>query len=105
LAKKCPEAEVIGRRILDTTNEANRVLVPLYIVHEYLDSAFGLTTSEISEVTIELGAKVSRQNSLRALKFTVPKLVIKQGEPPRYKIHRRGLIHMKSVLQGEEQNA
>lgn len=101
LAQTCKEADLIGETILDKTNEANRVLVPLYIVHEYLDNAFGLSTSEISEVTIGLGAKVSRQNALRAVKFSAPGHVIKlPGKSPRYKIHRRGLAHIKSVISG-----
>lgn len=103
LAKTCKEADSIGKYILDQTNEANRVLVPLYIVHEYLDNAFALSTSQISEVTIGLGAKVSRQNALRAVKFSAPGHVIKlSGKSPRYKIHRRGLAHVKSVIAGEE---
>lgn len=103
LVKTCKEADSIGKYILDKTNEANRVLVPLYIVHEYLDNEFGLTTSEISEVTIGLGAKVSRQNALRAVKFSAPGHVIKfSGKSPRYKIHRRGLAHIKSIIAGEE---
>ncbi|NOH02219.1 MAG: hypothetical protein HND47_09810 [Chloroflexi bacterium] len=103
LAKTCKEADSIGKYILDQTNEANRVLVPLYIVHEYLDNAFALSTSQISEVTIGLGAKVSRQNALRAVKFSAPGHVIKlSGKSPRYKIHRRGLAHLKSVIAGEE---
>jgi len=102
IAKTCKEADAIGEYILDQTNEANRVLVPLYIVHEYLDNAFGLSTNEISEVTIGLGAKVSRQNALRAVKYSAPSLVIKIGKPPRYKIHRRGLAHIRSIIAGEK---
>jgi len=64
IVKTCPEAEVIEKYILDKTNEANRVLVPLYIIHEHLNNVFGLTTTEISEVTIALGVKVSRQNGM-----------------------------------------
>jgi len=103
IAKNCKEAGAIGEYILDQTNEANRVLVPLYIIHEYLDNVFGLTTNEISEVTIGLGAKVSRQNALRAVKHSAPGHVIKLVEkPPRYKIHRRGLAHLKSVIAGKK---
>jgi hypothetical protein len=98
LIKTSPEAESIEKHILDQANEANRVLVPLYIVHEYLNNAFGLSTNEISEIAVALSVKVSRQNSLRALKFTVPGFVIKSGNPPRYKINRRGISHMKSVI-------
>jgi hypothetical protein len=101
LAKTCSEADVIEKSILDKQNEANRVLLPLYLVHEYLSNPYGLTTSEISKVTIELGTKVSRQNVLRALKFSANGFTQKQGNPPRYTINRRGISHIKSVLAGK----
>jgi hypothetical protein len=102
IIKTYPEAEAIEERILDKTSEANRVLLPLYIIHEHLDGMFGLSTNEISEITISLGVKVSRQNALRSVKFTAPGYVIKFGNPPRYKINRRGISHIKSVLAGTE---
>jgi hypothetical protein len=102
LAKTCDEAEVIEKNVLLQTNEANRALLPLFIIHEHLNNAFGLTTTEISRITIELGAKVSRQNALRALKFSASGFVIKQGNPPRYTLNKRGVIHMKTVLAGED---
>lgn len=100
LAKTCSEAERMEEFIMDQSNEANRVLLPLYIVHEYVNKAFGLTTTEISKVTVELGSKVSRQNVNRALKSSAPRYVIKQGSPNRYFINRRGIKHLKSVLSG-----
>lgn len=104
-AKVCPEAEGIEQYVLDQTNEANRVLLPLYIIHEYLDNSFGLTTSEISKLTIELGAKVSRQNALHAIKNAASPYVIgdkprKQSVGSRYRINRRGLSHLKNVISG-----
>jgi hypothetical protein len=102
LIKTCPEAKAIETNILDETNELNRSLIPIYIVHEYLDNAFGLTTSEISQVTIGLSAKVSRQNVLRAMKFYAVGLVIKDGNPSRYKMHRKGLAHIRRVLSNDK---
>jgi hypothetical protein len=98
--KSCEQAEDIESYILDKTNEANRVLLPLFIVYEYFDNSFGLTTSEISKVTVELGVKVSRQNSLRALKFSGKAYIIKSGNPPRYTLNRRGIAFMRSLLSG-----
>jgi hypothetical protein len=100
--KTCEQAEVIEKYILDKTNEANRVLLPLFIVYEYFDNAFGLTTSEISKITIELGVKVSRQNVLRALKFSAKAYTIKSGNPPRYNLNRRGVAFMRAILSGAE---
>jgi hypothetical protein len=99
--KTCPEAESIEKYILDKTNEANRVLIPLYAIHEYFNDAFGLTTTEISKVTTGLGVRVSRQNSLRGAN-NVQGFVVKFGNPPRYQINRRGITHIKAVLSGTQ---
>jgi hypothetical protein len=98
--KSCEQAEGIEKYILDRTNEANRVLLPLFIVYEYFDNSLGLTTSEISRVTIDLGVKVSRQNALRALKFSAKAYTIKSGNPPRYILNRRGIAFMRSLVSG-----
>jgi hypothetical protein len=102
LIKTCNEAVSVEKFILNQANEANRVLLPLYIVYEYFNHSFGLTTTEISKITFELGVKVSRQNCLRALKFSAAKFVVKDGNPPRYTLNRRGHAHIRSVLTGLE---
>jgi hypothetical protein len=99
------DAEAIEAHILDRTSEVNRVLLPLYVVHQYMADAFGLTTVEISAVTKELGIRVSRQNALRALKgsgarYVVGDRVRKKGLATRYKINRRGVQYMKEILSG-----
>ena len=98
LAKTRDDAEAIEHNILLQTNEANRTLLPLFIVHENFNNAFGLTTTEIGRITIELGAKVSRQNALRALKFSATGFVIKQGDPPRYTLNKRGVLTLKKFF-------
>ncbi|HLP81178.1 MAG TPA: hypothetical protein VK141_04175 [Nitrosomonas sp.] len=112
LVKTCDEAEAIEKQILDRTSEVNRVLLPLYVIHEYLKNAFGLSTTEVANITTELGIRVSRQNALRAVKFSGARYVIgdkprKQGSATRYKLNRRGVQYMKSVIAGspnEEQS-
>jgi hypothetical protein len=101
LAKTRDDADAIEHNILLQTNEANRALLPLFIVHENFNNAFGLTTTEIGKITIELGPKVSRQNALRALKFSATGFVTKQGYPPRYTLNKQGVSHIKKVLSGE----
>src|SRR3972149_11391193 len=41
LAKDCDEAEAIEKQILDRAAQVDRTLLAVYIVHEYLDNAFG----------------------------------------------------------------
>lgn len=105
LAKTCDEAEAIEKQILDKTSEVNRVLLPLYIIHEYLDNEFGLSTVEVDSVTTELGVRVSRQNALRVVKYSATRYVLsdkprKKGSSSHYKLNRRGLQYMKSVIAG-----
>lgn len=112
LIKTCDEAEAIEKQILDRTSEVNRVLLPLYIIHEHLRNAYGLSPTEIANITTELGIRVSRQNALRAVKFSGARYVIsdkprKKGTPSFYKLNRRGVQYMKSVITGssnEEQS-
>ena len=106
--RSCPEAEAIEANILEKTHEANRVLLPLYVIHEYLGNAFGITTIEISRVTAELGARVrvSRQAALRALvrspasRYVLEDKARRRGIATRYTLDERGVQYMKSVISG-----
>lgn len=103
LIKSCDEAEALDARILDKTNQLERILLPLYIVHEYLEDAYGLTSGEISQITKELGIPVSPSNtstnlSGAASRFVVGDKIRRKGQAVRYKISRRGLQHLKTVL-------
>jgi hypothetical protein len=109
--KSCPEAEDIEKNILAKTHEANRVLLPLYIIHEYMGNAFGITTIEISKVTAELGARVrvSRQAALRALvrspasRFVLTDKARRRGIATRYTLDERGVQYMKAVISGTQE--
>jgi len=103
LAKDCDEAEAIEERILDRTAQVDRTLLPLYIVHEYLNNAYGLTSGEVKKVTTDLGIPISQPNASRTLSGTASKYVIGdkvkiKGQPVRYKLSRRGVKYMKEVL-------
>lgn len=102
--KTCEDAALIEKYILDQSNEANRVLLALYIIYKYYDNAFGLTTTEISKFTIELGIKIARQNTLRALKNSAKGFVLKSGKPSRYTLNRRGYSHLTNILEGSKIN-
>ena len=110
LIRSCPEAEAIEKNILEAkSSEAVRVLLPLYIVHEYFGNSFGLTTVEIGDITAELGSKVKvrRQNVLRAVKFSGSKYVLgdrarKVGTGTRYTLSERGAQYIKSILTGNQ---
>jgi len=105
--KDCDEAEAIESQILDRAAQVDRTLLPIYIVHEYLDNAFGLTSGEVNKITRDLGIPISQPAASRTLSGTASKYVIGdrvkvKGQPVRYKLSRRGLKYMKEVLAGNE---
>ena len=72
MTKNCDEAEAIEHQILDRTSQVDRTLLPLYIVHEHFDNAFGLSSGEISKVTTDLGVPLATPNVSRTLSGTRP---------------------------------
>ena len=105
LVKTIDEAEGIEKNILDRTSQVDRTLLPLYIVHEHIGNAFSLTSGDISKVTTDLGIPIATANASRTLSGTASRYVIgdqmrKKGRPVRYKLSRRGVKYMKSVIGG-----
>lgn len=105
LAKDCDEAEAIDTQILARVGQVNRTLLPLYIVHEHLDNAFGLTSGDVNKVTTELGIPISGPHASRTLSGTASRYVIGdkvkvKGRAVLYKLSRRGVDYMKKVLAG-----
>lgn len=105
LAKNCDEAEDIEHQILDRASQVDRTLLPLYLVHEHLENAFGLSSGEISRITTDLGVPISVPNASKTLSGTAAKYVIgdrvrRKGQLVRYKLSRRGLQYMQSVISG-----
>jgi hypothetical protein len=104
--KTSDEAEAIEEKILDKTSQVDRTLLPLYIVHDYLDSKHGLTSGDISKITAQLGIPISTANASSTLSGTASRYVMadtvrKKGVPVRYKLTRRGQKYMKAVITGQ----
>lgn len=107
LVKDCDEAEKIEKRILDRSSQVDRTLLPLYIVHEHMDNAFGLTSGEISKITTDLGIPVAQPNASRTLSDTASRYVVgdkvkRKGQPVHYKLSRRGVKYINAVLEGTD---
>lgn len=103
IVKDCDEAENIETAILDKTSVVDRILLPLYIVQLHMGGSHTLTSGDISKVTSELGIPVSQPNTSRALSGTASKYVMgdkarKKGQAVKYKISRRGVKYIESVL-------
>lgn len=104
--KDCDEAGDIERRILDTTSQVNRILLPLFIVQKHMGGKQGLTTGEISAVTRDLGIPIHIANVSNALKGSAARYVMgdkvrKQGQPVKYKLSRRGIQYLENVIKGK----
>jgi hypothetical protein len=107
LIKTCDQADAIETNILDRTSVVDRTLLPLYIVHEHLDNSVALTSGEISTITSDLGVPIATPNVSTTLSTTASRYVVgdkirKQGNPVRYKLSRRGVQYMKTVIKGSE---
>lgn len=105
--KDCDEAEGIEKRILDRISQVDRVLLPLYIVHEHLGNGCGLTSGEITKITKELGVPVLNSNVSHTLAGSAARYVIadqvrKKGQSTRYKLSRRGVVYLKAVIAGKQ---
>jgi hypothetical protein len=103
LVKTCEEAEAIEERVLRVKNVVNRTLLPLYIVHEQLGDAMGLTSGDVSKIVTDLGAPVTTPQASNALagpaaRYVVGDKVRKAGVAVRYKLNSRGVRHFKSVV-------
>jgi hypothetical protein len=103
LAKTCDESDAIAKHVLDKRAVVNRVLLPLYLIHEHKSNSFGLTSGEISKVLKELGTPLTQANTSTYLSGDARAYVIGdktriKGQPVRYKIIRRGVQHIKDLL-------
>jgi hypothetical protein len=101
--KSCKEAEQIERTILDKPSQLERTLLPLYILHVYMEDRVGLSSGDISKITRELGVMITQPHASTMLashasKYVVGDKIRKDGIKVRYKLNRRGVQHMKSVL-------
>lgn len=106
LVKNCDEAESIETQVLNRASQVDRVLLPLYIVHEHLKNAFGLSSGDIARITRELGVPMSQPNASRTLSGTASKYVMgdgvrKKGTRLTYNLSRRGVTYIKGVIKGE----
>jgi len=108
LVKDCEEAVAIDEYVLSVRSVRERVLLPLYIANRYVSPPVGLTSGEISGVTSELGVPVSQPNTSTALSGSAAPYVIgdrrrRKGQPVRYRLSRRGVALMESVLKGRKE--
>lgn len=105
LIKDCDEAEAIEKKILDRSSQVDRTLLPLYIANKYIGNALALSSGDINKVTTELGVPVSTANASTTLSTTAARYVIgdsvrRRGQAVGYKLSRRGVHYMESVISG-----
>lgn len=105
LIKTCPDAEAIEQTILDRTSLVDRILLPLYVIHEYSKKPYGLTSGHIAKVLSDLGVPIAQPNIAKSLSSTVSRYIVgdsvrKRGAAVVYKISRRGIQYLKNVITG-----
>jgi hypothetical protein len=105
--KDCKESDAIEKNIIDRSSQVNRVLLPLYIIHEYLNNNIGLQSGEISKITKELGIPISQPNVSIALsgvaaRYVMGNKVRKAKHAVKYKLNRRGVKYLKGVIEGKQ---
>jgi hypothetical protein len=103
LAKTCNEAESIAKHVLDKRSVVNKILLPLYLVHEHKSNSHGLTSGQISRVLKELGTPIDVRNvstslSGQARGFVTGDKVRVRGQAVSYKMIRRGVQYFKETL-------
>lgn len=104
--KNSDEAPNIESNILDRTSMVDRVLLPLYISNKHFHDKIKLTSGEISKVLSDLGinvhiANISNTLSNSAAKYVMGDKMKKQGQAVRYKLSRRGLQYLESIIRGK----
>ncbi|MBN1652197.1 MAG: hypothetical protein JXA30_00310 [Deltaproteobacteria bacterium] len=104
--KGCDEAESIEANILDRVSQVDRVLLPLYVAHEHIDERLTLTSGEVATVLSDLRVPLAQPNVSRTLSVMASKYVMgdkarKGGRTVRYKLNRRGISYINSVIAGD----
>jgi hypothetical protein len=102
--RSCDEAERLEKCVLDGNSQVARALLPLYIVHKYMDDAFALAAAEIAEICKQLGVPMVPENVSKTLRGGAARFVMLEpaGPPKKFRINRRGLQHMAEILSGEK---
>jgi len=109
LIKDCKESDIIEKTIIDKGSEVNKVLLPLYIIHEYMGNTIALQSGEISKITKELGIPISQPNVSSSLSGAASRYVMgdrtrKARQVVKYKLNRRGLKYIKDIIGGKQKS-
>jgi hypothetical protein len=104
--KSCKEFDQIEANILDRSSVVDRLLLPLYIAHEYVSENLGLTSGEITKYLSQFSVNIAQPNVAKNLSSTASRYVIGytlrvKGKATRYRISRKGLAYIKSVIKGK----
>ncbi len=104
--KSSKEFDQIETNILDRSSVVDRLLLPLYIAHEYVSEQLALTSGEIAKFLSQFGVHIAQPNIAKNLSSTASRYVIgdtirEKGKPVRYRISRKGLAYMKTVIKGK----
>jgi len=101
--KSCEESDLIELQILNKSNLAAKVILPLYINQKYFENTNNLNSGHVVKITAQLGIKLDQGNVSRCLSgsakaFVMADSVRKKGQPTGYKLSRKGNTHIEKIL-------
>jgi hypothetical protein len=104
--KSCEEFDQIETNILDRSSVVDRLLLPLYVAHEYISEHLSLTSGDITKYLSQFSVNIAQPNIAKNLSSTASRYVIgdsirEKGRATRYRISRKGLAYLKSVIKGK----
>jgi hypothetical protein len=99
-AAACPEADVLFPKVFNTTNQMDRVLAVLYVLHTYVGETTTLTAREISEVLDELNTPMQPTNISKVFRTEARSFVVKDstGRAARFRLNAQGLRTVERIL-------
>lgn len=104
--KTCREFDSIEANVLDRSSVVDRLLLPLYIAHEYVSEHLALTSGDITRYLSQFSVNIAQPNVAKNLSSSASRYVIGdtirvKGKATRYRISRKGLSYIKSVIKGK----
>lgn len=93
--------KVIEEKILKKSNQLNRILLVFYFANK-IKSGGSITTGDIEKITDQLGIRIKSANAAANIKsnskFFASETVRKRGAVVKYKINRKGIEEIESII-------
>ena len=96
------EYDTIEEKILNKSNQLNRILLVFYFVNKIFGNNASITTGDVQKVTDQLGVKIKSSNVAGKMKdnskYFSADTVRKKGAIVNYKLNKKGLDYFSELL-------